>query len=339
MSSTTVLVLGATGFVGRHVLAALRDAQVRVIAGCREPARLDPSFRGEVRAGDLLDPEYRVRVFEGVDVVCYAAAWSALYGHAEASRARYLEPGLACIDAAVAAGVERFVLTSALNVRGVSRSRFRGIREGLPATWPHLANVIALEAHMQARAGTTRMVALRFGHFSGVGGGLGIMPVLLPRLRARLVPWLERGAVPLPLVDGADIGQAFLRAALAEGLEPWQAIDVVGPEVPTFREVLRLLHDVYGLPQPWFSVSLDTAFRFAHGAELVARLSGRAPLLTRSIVFLSEPLTPDPLGAARIGYAPRVPWSASVRGQVNELLEARRPARLVDALPAPGGAG
>src|SRR5690606_30042678 len=58
-----VLVTGATGFLGRNVLEALRARpDVTPIAACRSPDRLAPDVGVEVRAGDLLDAGYREAV-------------------------------------------------------------------------------------------------------------------------------------------------------------------------------------------------------------------------------------------------------------------------------------
>ena len=60
-----VLVLGATGFVGRQALIALqRRASIEVVAGCRNPERLAP-FEGEVRVGDLVWKKISFEVVAG----------------------------------------------------------------------------------------------------------------------------------------------------------------------------------------------------------------------------------------------------------------------------------
>src|SRR5690349_14579540 len=109
-----VLVTGATGFVGRHVLEALaaRGDDVEVIAACRDPAKLPPSFRGETRVGDLVEPGTACKLVRGVDVVCNAFAWTALWGREEEDRLRFRDPILRLIDAAKAEGVRRFILAS-----------------------------------------------------------------------------------------------------------------------------------------------------------------------------------------------------------------------------------
>ena len=328
-----VLVLGATGFVGTQTRIALqRRTSVEVVAACRDPARLG-SFDGEVRVGDLRDPTYRARVFEGIDAACFTAAWSALYGHVAASRALFLEPTLAALQAAVAAGVRRIAFTSAIDIENLATTRFRAIRSNLDRVWPHLANVLAIERAMQRLATPNRvMIPLRFGIFTGAEVSLGFLPVLLPQLARRMVPLIDRGSGVARLVDQTDIGEAFAHAMLAPNVRGFQPAGIVSPNPPTFRQVFEELHDTHGYPFPAFSVSSPLAYRFAHAAELVSRVTPWEPLLTRSIVFISEPFEPK-LDGTPIGFTPSADWRKSVAAQVATLRAAAKPGRLASPLP------
>ncbi len=108
----TILVTGASGFAGSHIVLALQETDKPIIAACRERSRLPPGFKGEVRAGDLRDESYRRQLLENVDVVCHGAAWSSLWGHAEESRRLFLEPTLALLDQCKESGVRRFIFLS-----------------------------------------------------------------------------------------------------------------------------------------------------------------------------------------------------------------------------------
>ncbi len=225
----TVLVTGANGFVGSHVLEALgQREELRLIAACRDAGKLAGNFAGEVRVGDLRDPGYLKSVVDGVDVLCHAAAWTSMWGQSENSQHLFLEPGLALIKAARAAGVKRFVNTSTTSAAAPQHSG-DPMSQGIPrAFWPHLGNVIALEnALRKAAAPDFQVVNLRLGIFAGRRYGLGILPILVPRLKTHLVPWVAGGRTSLPIIDGRDIGQAFALAATAPDLADYEGFNIV----------------------------------------------------------------------------------------------------------------
>jgi nucleoside-diphosphate-sugar epimerase len=319
---TTVLVTGANGFVGSHVLGAVqRRAGLRAIAACRDATRLDADFAGEVREGDLRDADYVREVVAGVDVLCHAAAWTSVWGHRRESRRLFLEPTLALIDAAQAAGVRRFVNNSTTSAASPERSA-DPMSRGIPRRyWPHLCNVIAIEDRLRECASATfQVVNLRLGIFAGRRYGLGILPILLPRLRTHLVPWVAGGQTSLPITDGEDIGEAFALAATATDLEAYEGFNIVGPEVPTVRQVIELLHDEFGYPAPHFGVPFVLAYPFAWLMERLDPVVPWEPLVTRSIIHLLEEVHADNRRAeARLGYRPRHPWQDAVRNQVAEM--------------------
>jgi len=318
----TVLVTGATGFVGSHVLEALAgQGDLRVIAACRDPGRLPAGFSGEVRAGDLRDRGYRQELVRGVDVLSHAAAWTSMWGHRDDSSRLFLTPTLSLIEAAQAAGVGRFVNTSTTSAAAPTASA-DPMSRGIPrAFWPHLCNVIAIEDALRGRAGPRfQVVNLRLGIFAGRRYGLGLLPILAPRLKTHLVPWVAGGATGLPIVDGRDIGQAFALAATTTGLGDYEGFNIVGPQVPRVREVLDLLHRDHGLPLPHFSVPFAAAYPFARLMEALDPLVPWEPLVTRSIVHLLEETGADNRRAeARLGYRPVYAWQEAVQIQMAEM--------------------
>ncbi len=326
--------IGSTGFLGRRVVAEL-DARsdVEVVAACRGPRLLPAHLQASARVGDLRDPAYVARLFNGVDVVCLTAAWSALYGHSRESAEFYLQPLSRVLEAATAAGVPRVVMTSALQAKAASSSRFRAVRERMDSVWPHFANLQRLETLMQTLASPrTSMVSVRLGTFCGEGQRLGILPVLLPRLQQRVVPWIDAGQAVLPLIDGADAARAFASAALGPIERPFETLEATGPAVPTFSELVHYLHDEFDVPLPRFSVPGALAFGFGHAAEMFARLTRTTPLLTRSIVFLAEPCQEDRSSWAGWSYQPRVHWRESVAQQVRDLQRKSLPIRMADPI-------
>lgn len=316
----TILITGSNGFVGSHILEALQAQDVRLIAACRDAKKLPAWYRGEVRAGDLREPAYLNTLLEGVDVVCHAAAWTSLWGRARESRELYLEPTLKLLDACVDARVERFLFVSTTSAAAPESSHnpeSRGIPRSL---WPHLVNVVAIEDAMRARSGgITAMVNLRCGLFVGERYGLGLLPILLPRLKTHLVPWVSGGRTSMPIVDGQDIGQAFTLAALHPGLGGYEAFNIVGPETPSAREVLVFLNQEFGYPLPHFSVPFPVAYAFAWLMEKLDPIVPWEPLVTRSIVHLLEEVNANSERAEkRLGYRARFHWKDAIRRLMTE---------------------
>ncbi len=320
--SKTVLVTGATGFVGGHVLEALAQTEgMTPVAACRDAARLPAGFRGEVRQGDLRDPVYRKTLLKGIDTVCHAAAWTSLWGHAKQSRELYLEPSLALLAEAKQAGVSRFINVSTTSAAAPQHSA-DAMSCGIPRPfWPHLGNVIAIEdALRQASDGQFCGVNLRLGIFAGNRYALGLLPILVPRLKTHLVPWVAGGKTSLPLIDGRDIGAAFAAAAKADSLSGYVGFNIVGPEVPSVRQVIEFLHNEYGLPKPHFGVPFAIAYPFAWLMEKLDPLVPWEPLVTRSIIHLMEEVSADNARASRmLGYRPRYHWKDAVRAQMDEM--------------------
>lgn len=321
-----VVVLGATGFVGSHILEALvEDNTLHIVAACRDESRLPPGFNGEVRTGDLRDAAYLSRLFDGVDTVCNAFAWTSLYGHTRESRELFLLPTLQMIDLAIEAGAKRFINISTTSAAAPDASA-DAMSKGIPRPyWPHLNNVIAIENYLRDKAGPEfTVINLRSGIFAGNRYALGLLPILLPRLKTHLVPWVAGGKTGMPIIDGRDIGQAFMRAVRAMELSGYQSFNIVGPSTPSVREVFNLLHS-HGHMLPHFSVPFPVAFAFAWLMELIDPVVPWEPLVTRSIIhLLRETYADNHKAEAHLGYVPRYGWQEAVETQLAEMKQRQR---------------
>ena len=317
-----ILITGATGFVGSHILEALlENDSLTVIVACRNKENLLKKFTGEVRLGDLRDEAYVREVVKDIDIICHAGAWTALWNHKEQSNKNYLIPSLNLIKAAKEEGIKQFIFPSTTSATTPSKST-NPLNAGVPRQfWPHLCNVIKIENELRKSASKNfSAVVLRLGIFTGKRYGVGILPILLPRLRTHLVPWVKGGQTNIPLIDGEDIGRAFLQTINAKELKNYEAFNIVGAEQPTVRELIDFVHDKFDYPKPHFSVPFGIAYPFAWLMETLDPIVPWEPLVTRSIIhLLEETQTNNDKAFEVLGYKPSVHWQDSVQKQIEEL--------------------
>lgn len=123
---STILVTGASGFVGSHVLPELIDGGRRVVAlvrgddaGQTVMRRLTASQRAavELRQGDVTQPETLPTALAGADAIVHLVAIPRDWNGGADLRLVNTEGTRAVVEAARAAGVRRFVHLGALGVQ------------------------------------------------------------------------------------------------------------------------------------------------------------------------------------------------------------------------------
>jgi nucleoside-diphosphate-sugar epimerase len=164
------LVTGATGFIGGHIVDALLDAGHDPIAGVRpgsDTARLERLGVPLVYC-DVTDPASLRSACDDVDSVFHTAAIVATYGNWEHYREIGVEGTEHVLDAAIRAGVPRFIHVSSIAVYGFERRPGRILREDMPLQenperWNHyvrekaLSEKAAWRAHDAGRIGVTTL--------------------------------------------------------------------------------------------------------------------------------------------------------------------------------------
>ncbi|MFJ3807499.1 NAD-dependent epimerase/dehydratase family protein [Streptomyces sp. NPDC090073] len=252
----TVLITGASGFIGRHVAreAARPGVELRLMSH-RCPLPGSDGGPAAVRSpvtirADLGDPGSLRGVCDGVDVLLHCAAQ--ISGSPEANETVNAQGTRALVAEARRAGVSRIVQISTASVYG--RGSFRRARpEDLvrnPESPTSATRAVAEDAVLAAGG-----IVLR-PHFVHGPGDSWLVPGLVGLLRA-LPGTVEGWPAQLSLVSVHDLARLVVGAGLAPARNLSASVyHAVHPEPVTAQELLRAVADCAGLtwPEPEMTV-------------------------------------------------------------------------------------
>ena len=229
---STILVTGASGFVGSHLLPTLIDSGHRVVALARTPAtgdliigRLPAAQRGavEVRLGDVTHPESLGAALVGVDAVVHLVAIPRDYSGGAAMRLVNTEGTRAVIVAMQAAGVRRLVHMGAMGVEDVPDLHYASSKA---------------KAEALVRASGLDWTILKPSLQFGEGDGFFNIVAGLVRISPGLVPVPGDGRSRFQPIHSGDVATVTVRA-LADPATIGQAYDLGGPRYWTYSEITR----------------------------------------------------------------------------------------------------
>jgi uncharacterized protein YbjT (DUF2867 family) len=231
----TVLVSGASGFIGSHVAARLVEAGHRVRAMTRRPR--DYHGAGEPVEADVSDPGSLSAAFAGVDAAYYLihSLSSDDFEKRDADAAR------AFAGAAAAANLERVIYLGGL-----------GANDGTLS--PHLRSRREVEKILQA--GAVPVTVLRAAVVIGHGGiSWEMTRQLADRLPAMVTPrWVRTRTQPIALPDAVRYLVGVLEPAEARG----RTYEIGGPEVLRYIDMLQRVASIRGSRLPNVTVPLLT---------------------------------------------------------------------------------
>jgi NADH dehydrogenase len=262
-----VLVTGGTGFVGPKVVHRLRAQGHEVRALVRRPERAVQlaAWGAELVSGDVTDPASLRAAVDGCTHVVHLVA---IIKGSPADFQRVMTQGTKdLVAAAKAAGIERFVLMSALGTSDTTKD-----------TVPYFASKWAMEQET-LRSGLEYTI-FRPSFVFGRDGG--VLPTFIKQVRySPVVTVIGSGLQRIQPIWVDDVAQYFSR-----GVDHPQAanrtFEIGGPDVVTWNELYLTIAKVLGKRRKLVHIPTNLA---RVGAQLTQRIPG-APLTTDQIAMI-----------------------------------------------------
>jgi uncharacterized protein YbjT (DUF2867 family) len=242
-----ILLTGATGFVGGRLLHTLtgHGIEVRCLVRSHERLRerLFPEEEVEIVTGDLLKSETLDKVLDGIELAYYMV-------HSMGGRTIGENKVFAERDRIAA---ENF--TQAADKAGVGRIIYLG---GLGETGDQLSKHLASrqEVAQILSSGRAQTTELRAPNIMGAGGApFEMLRSLVERLPVMVCPrWIETRAQPIDIRDMVHYLIGCLRESATTGL----SLDVGGPEILSYRDMMEIYARVRGLKRLIITVPVLT---------------------------------------------------------------------------------
>jgi dihydroflavonol-4-reductase len=287
----SVLVTGASGFIGSAIASALRveGYQVRVLVRPSSP-RINVDPRDEIFVGDILDQSSIASALSGARYLVHAAADYRLWAPSEQDIMRTNVEGTRMVmQEAIRAGLERVVYTSSvatLDLRGNG-----------PADETRILPVdLAIGAYKRSKVMAERLVVdMARSHDLPVVvvnpstpiGPRDVRPtptgrMLIEAASGRMPAFIDTG---LNFVHVDDVAAGHV-AALRQGRIGERYI--LGGQNITLRQLLTDVAELVGRKPPWVQIPRAALYPFAFTAEMVARATGGTPFATIDGLRLSR---------------------------------------------------
>ena len=304
-----ILLTGATGFIGRHVLRRLRrDPETRVRVLARRPEALDEDARRgiEIVVGDVRDPTALARAVQGTSTILHLAAYAQGWAREPSEfTGTNVEAVRRLLDLAREYGVRRIVHVSTI----LALPPFRRAAVNGRARAPTLYETTKLEGERLVEAyvaGGGDAVIVQPTRVYGPGplnDANAVTRALILYLRGRLRVRLADGDALANYVHVEDVATGILLAA-EHGRRG--AHYILGGEDAAFRQLLDMVSDVAGTRRWVFPLPVGAALAVASAAEWWGRLGGKPFITPHWVRVFLEDRRAD-IGPARadLGYAPR----------------------------------
>jgi uncharacterized protein YbjT (DUF2867 family) len=291
-----ILLTGGSGFVGGHVVHALRAAgqDVRCVVRDRRRGERLEAWGCELLEGDVTDPESLRAAVAGCDTVVHLVAIR--QGKPEAFQRIMIDGTRNLIAASRDAGVGRFVLMSAL-----------GTTEETKDLVPYYGAKWQMEQDVKV-AGMPYVIFRPSFIFAKDGG---ILPTFAKLARlAPVTPIIGSGKLRIQPIWADDVGAYFAKSIELDAAIG-RTFEIGGPDAVSWNEFWERLKKIRGIKRPSLHVPIGL---MKVNALITERLPGDIPL-TRDLLKMlqaGDNVVTDP-SATEVFGLPLVPLDEQLR--------------------------
>lgn len=313
-----VLLTGASGFLGSHVaelLDARGDTCVALVRKSSNVKLLERLKNVQLAYGSVEDAASVSKAIEGCDGVIHSA------GLVKArSEAEFFEVNVGgtknVLEAARSLGdkLRRFVHVSSLVVAGPSMDGSPVPIDAEGPMTPYGRSKLASEKMLLAEKGDVKVTILRPSYIYGPRDQESVP--IYKSVKQRFLPYLGSGQNKTAVIYGADAAAACV-AALEKEVPSGSVYFVDSGEDRPWIEMLKDIESAMEKPAILrFSVPFFALSGFAVASELMAKVTGKAAMVTREKVKeLSAPhwVCDASKTRAELGWEPKVSWQEGTK--------------------------
>ena len=236
MTRGTILVTGATGYIGGRLVPRLLEAGYQVRCMVRSPQKLQArSWAGHpavnIVAGDLDDLGSTERALSGCEAAYFLVHSMLATGSAYAEHDRRLARNFAAAASATPS-MKRIVYLGGLGETGADLSEHLSSRR---------------EVERELASGAVPVTTLRAAMIIGSGSAsFEILRYLVERLPVMVTPrWVQTESQPIAVSNVLEYLVKVLEVQETTG----RVLDIGGPEILSYRELMRTMTEALGLPR------------------------------------------------------------------------------------------
>jgi nucleoside-diphosphate-sugar epimerase len=316
----TVLVTGATGFLGRHLVDLLvgRGEPVRILAQPAEDTTWLEQKGVKVHRGDITDYLSLEKAVTGVDCILHCAARTGVWGSPSVYERVNVRGLKALVDVALAAHVRRIVHVSSVTVHGIdvrgSADETAPLRGGPdPYSRSKVAGELLLQQMIRERGAPVIIVRPGLLYGPRDSGSFGRFAALIEEGKMIMI---GSGKNHMPLIYVTDVAQGIVLASEAD-CPPGREYILVNDEPVTQWDYLSTIASELGVDPPRLRIPARLALGMGFAAEMTGHLLHwkQSPPLTRFgvSVLCGENRFSIERARSELGFVPQVSLAEGVR--------------------------